>query len=99
MRTMSKNMDTAESTRERMVDETILSELEFYKEKVLLLERDIQSLLDEKEELIITRDELRHKNERLNEHLVALMRGLSGQADNYDSSLRYDVDALYLENR
>lgn len=93
-------MDTAESTRDRMIDETILSELEFYKEKVLLLERDLQSLLDEKEELIMTKDDLRLKNDRLNEHLVSLMRNLSGRTDSYDASLRhFDVDALYLENR
>ncbi|KAJ6219722.1 hypothetical protein RDWZM_005534 [Blomia tropicalis] len=90
-----------ETNRDRMVDETILGELEFYKGKVLLLERDIQSLLDEKEELVMTRDDLTLKNERLNEHLITLMRNLSGQGGNYSDSgsLSYDVDALYLENR
>lgn len=103
MRSMSKHMDSVviETNRDRMVDETILGELEFYKGKVLLLERDIQSLLDEKEELVMTRDDLTLKNERLNEHLITLMRNLSGQGGNYSDSgsLSYDVDALYLENR
>lgn len=103
MRSMSKNMDSLvhESNRDRMVDETILGELEFYKEKVLMHERDIQSLLEEKEELIVTRDDLTLKNARLNEHLLSMMRNLSNQSANYPdgNSLAFDVDALYLENR
>lgn len=84
-----------------MVDETILGELEFYKEKVLMHERDIQSLLEEKEELIVSRDDLTLKNARLNEHLLSMMRNLSNQSANYQdgNSLAFDVDALYLENR
>lgn len=103
MRSMSKNMDSLvlESNRDRMVDETILGELEFYKEKVLMHERDIQSLLEEKEELIVSRDDLTLKNARLNEHLLSMMRNLSNQSANYQdgNSLAFDVDALYLENR
>ena len=103
MRSMSKHIDsvTIESNRDRMIDVSILSEIEFFKDKVILLEGDIQSLLDEKEELIISRDDLRLKNDRLNQHLISLMRNLSGQRDNYieADTLSYDVDALYLENR
>ena len=102
MRSMTKHMDSVviESNRDRIVDESILGELEFYKEKVILLERDIQSLLDEKEELIVSRDEMSLKNDRLNEHLLSMMRNLSGQSGYTDgNSHSYDVDALYLENR
>jgi len=102
MRSMSKHMDSVviESNRDRLVDESILAELQLYKEKVMLLERDLQSVLDEKEELVIARDDLTLKNDRLNEHLISLMRNLSGHSQSYgDNSLTYDVDALYLENR
>lgn len=103
MRSMSKQMDTVaiESSRDRIIDENILNELEFYKDKVLLLERDCQSLLDEKEELILTKDDLQLKNQRLNEQLLGMMRNLSEQSGNYEdtNSLLFDVDSLYLENR
>lgn len=100
---MSKHMNSVviESNRDRIVDESILGELEFCKEKVMLLERDLQSVLDEKEELIVARDDLTLKNDRLNEHLLSLMRNLSGQSGSFPdgNSLSFDVDALYLENR
>ena len=103
MRSMSKHMNSVviESNRDRIVDESILGELEFCKEKVMLLERDLQSVLDEKEELIVARDDLTLKNDRLNEHLLSLMRNLSGQSGSFPdgNSLSFDVDALYLENR
>lgn len=101
---MSKHIGSAETNRqERVVDDTILSELEYYKGKVILLERDVQSLLDEKEELVIARDDLRLKKDHLNERLMSVMRNTPGTtaatATGDKGALSYDIDALYLENR
>lgn len=106
MRSMSKNMDSLvlESNRDRLVDETILGDLEYYKEKVKMMERDIQSLLEEKDELAEERDELTLKNDRLNERLMASIRSSnSGNADGGNGANSFDhpssSEALYLENR
>lgn len=103
---MSKNMDSLvlESNRDRLVDETILGDLEYYKEKVKMMERDIQSLLEEKDELAEERDELTLKNDRLNERLMASIRSSnSGNADGGNGANSFDhpssSEALYLENR
>lgn len=97
-----------ESNRDRLVDETILGDLEYYKEKVKMMERDIQSLLDEKDELAEERDELTLKNERLNERLLLTtttmrqqQQSSTAQADGNGASSSFDdaTDALYLENR
>lgn len=62
----------------------------------------MQSLLDEKEELIMSRDSYKMKVERLNERLNELLRGNnsttnSGQNEGHDRVV--DIDALILENR
>ncbi|XP_054159340.1 coiled-coil domain-containing protein 149-like [Oppia nitens] len=76
MRTMSQHIDSAayESRDRNNIDMNVIQELEFYKNKVVLLERDLQSVLDEKEELILSRDSYKLKVDRLNEKLNDLMR-------------------------
>lgn len=105
MRTMSQHIDSAAyESRDRNIDINIISELEFYKNKVILLERDLQSVLDEKEELILSRDSYKLKTDRLNEKLNNLMRSSYGDtnettgAQSEDNRI-VDIDSLFMENR
>ncbi|CAG2112883.1 unnamed protein product [Medioppia subpectinata] len=102
MRTMSQHIDSAayESRDVRNIDMNIISEMEFYKNKVILLERDLQSVLDEKEELILNRDSYKLKVDRLNEQLNGLMRsGYSTGGDTAEDNRIVDIDSLFMENR
>lgn len=112
MRSMTKQMTAVvalEATsrdldRGRMItmDTDIVGEMEFFKNKIGLLEREVQSLLMEKEQLLIGKTELILKNERLSQHLMKNRGGNGGvhQSDGQDAqSLLHDVDALYRENR
>ena len=102
MRTMSQHIDSAAyESRDRNIDINIINELEFYKNKVILLERDLQSVLDEKEELILSRDSYKLKVDRLNEKLNNLMRSSYGdttEPSNEDNRI-VDIDSLFMENR
>lgn len=55
------------------------------------LERDLQQVVDEKEELVTERDVYRLKYDRLNKELHYILKG--------DERRVLDVDALIMENR
>jgi hypothetical protein len=96
---MSQHIDSAAyESRDRNIDINIISELEFYKNKVILLERDLQSVLDEKEELILSRDSYKLKVDRLNEKLNNIMRSTCSSDANEDHRI-VDIDSLFMENR
>ena len=81
-------------------DLNLVEELEFFKNKVLLLERDLQSILDEKEELILSRDSYKLKMERLNEKLNQVLRTNNKSVSSDDNkSFLIDIDSMLMENR
>ena len=55
------------------------------------LERDLQQVLDEKEELVTERDVYKNKHERLNQELNYILKG--------DENRIVDIDALSMENK
>ena len=55
------------------------------------LSRDLQQVLDEKEELIMERDDYRHKYDRLNNELNYILKG--------DERRVLDIDSLIKENK
>lgn len=55
------------------------------------LTRDLQAVLDEKEELVNSRDQYQHKFERLNQHLNYILRG--------DQQVPVDIDGILMENK
>ena len=55
------------------------------------LERDLQTVLDEKEELVTERDVYKTKHERLNTELHYILKG--------DENRVVDIDALIMENK
>lgn len=69
----------------------LVTQLEAVRSKCQLLERDLQALLDEKEELVRSSDAYRHKVDRLNLQLNLVLRG--------EGHVPVDVDALITENR
>lgn len=71
--------------------EGLVKHLEVVRHKCLLLERDLQALFDEKEELVTARDAYRHKFERLNQQLNCILRG--------DQHTTVDIDGVLMENR
>lgn len=71
--------------------EGLVKQLEVVRHKCLLLERDLQALFDEKEELVTARDAYRHKFERLNQQLNCILRG--------DQHTTVDIDGVLMENR
>ena len=81
-------------------DLNLVEELEFFKNKVLLLERDLQSILDEKEELILSRDSYKLKMERLNEKLNQVLRtNNKSVSSDENKSFLIDIDSMLMENR
>lgn len=71
--------------------ETAVKLLENQKLKCLQLTRDLQAVLDEKEELVTARDAYRHKFERLNKQLNYMLRG--------NEKTHVDIDGILMENR
>ncbi len=55
------------------------------------LERDLQQVLDEKEELVTERDVFKTKFERLNQELNYILKG--------EENRIVDIDALVMENK
>ena len=99
MRTMSQHIDSAAyESRDRNIDMNMITELEFFKNKVILLERDLQSVLDEKEELILSRDSYKLKVERLNHKLSQVMDSGTDTKSAADDTI-VDIDSLFMENR
>ncbi|CAN7997620.1 unnamed protein product [Ixodes hexagonus] len=71
----------------------LVTQLEAVRSKCLLLERDLQAVLDEKEELVRSSDAYRRKVDRLNLQLNLALRGEG------PDHVPVDVDALITENR
>ncbi|GLH03201.1 Uncharacterized protein GBIM_09100 [Gryllus bimaculatus] len=71
--------------------EELVQQLEIMNVKCTQMEADLQSVLDEKEELVTERDAYKCKVHRLNHELNTLMKG--------DGKNIVDVDALVMENR
>ncbi|WAR22289.1 CC149-like protein [Mya arenaria] len=71
--------------------EQLVQKLESSNEKYVQLERDLQTVLDEKEELVTARDVYRNKYERLNTELTYILKG--------DENRLLDIDALIMENK
>ncbi|XP_053201428.1 serine/threonine-protein kinase pakA-like [Panonychus citri] len=80
--------------------ESLVAQLEMIKQRNCLLEKDMQSLLDEKEELIMIRDAYKAKAERLNGRLNNLLREQSDDqsGDNINDTKTVDIDSLINEN-
>ncbi|XP_014664106.1 PREDICTED: coiled-coil domain-containing protein 149-like isoform X2 [Priapulus caudatus] len=70
--------------------EDLVSQLEASREQYCLLERDLQTVLDEKEELVTERDAYKHKVDRLNRELNYVLQG--------DEKRIVDIDSLTMEN-
>ncbi|KAL4231693.1 hypothetical protein ACF0H5_009271 [Mactra antiquata] len=71
--------------------EALVQKLESSNEQYLQLERDLQTVLDEKEELVTERDVYKTKYERLNQELNYILKG--------DENRVVDIDALVMENK
>lgn len=89
----------AESTMssQGLVDEAILEQLESFRNKVLLMERDLQLILEEKEELICSRDGYKRKVQRLNQQLNQLLNSKTDQIQEGKNSI-LDIDSVVTEN-
>lgn len=86
----SSEEETSLGSQDRLA---LVTQLEAVRSKCLLLERDLQAVLDEKEELVRSSDAYRHKVDRLN---LQLNLALRGEGPDY---VPVDVDALITENR
>ncbi|CAH1258328.1 CCDC149 [Branchiostoma lanceolatum] len=71
--------------------EDLVKQLEEARERTEVLERDVQALSDEKEEMSSERNFHRDRAERLNEELNYILRG--------DEKRIVDIDALRMENK
>lgn len=71
--------------------EDLVQQLEAQREKYLQLERDLQQVLDEKEEQETEREAYKTKYERLNTELNFILKG--------DENRILDIDALVMENK
>jgi len=69
--------------------EELIQELEETKASVKELQNDLQSVIDEKEELVTERDAYRCKVHRLNHQMSVLLKGSSA----------IDIDSLVMENK
>ncbi|KAK3771305.1 hypothetical protein RRG08_024381 [Elysia crispata] len=71
--------------------EALVKELEASREEIRQMQRDLQQVLDEKEDLETERDAYRTKHERLNTELNYILGG--------DDKRIVDIDALNMENK
>lgn len=71
--------------------EDLVKQLEAAREQTVQLERDLQQVIDEKQELVTERDAYRHKYGRLNTELNYILKG--------DEKGVVDIDALIMENK
>ncbi|KAI1287317.1 Coiled-coil domain-containing protein [Halotydeus destructor] len=71
--------------------EDVVTQLETFRSRIQLMERDLQCVLDEKEELILSRDEYKAKVDRLNKRLSDTLRsganGWRGKKGGHDGRL------------
>ncbi|XP_033729980.1 coiled-coil domain-containing protein 149-like, partial [Pecten maximus] len=70
--------------------ENLVQQLEASRDEFIQLERDLQQVIDEKEELVNERDVYKNKYERLNTELNYILKG--------DEKRVVDLDALIMEN-
>ena len=105
MRTLTKQMDAVavEAANERnLLVETLNNEIEFYKQKLTLIEQENERLKEDKDKLVVEKEDERTKNRELNQHLLELMRNITAKDANERNAateLSADLDALFLENR
>lgn len=71
--------------------ENLVKQLEAVRQKCFMLEKDLQAVLDEKEELVTARDAYCHKVDRLNYQLNCMLRE--------DKDKIVDIDAILMDNR
>ncbi|KAF8770781.1 coiled-coil domain-containing protein 149-like isoform X1 [Argiope bruennichi] len=71
--------------------EALVKQLEIQKIKCMQLTQDLEAVLDEKEELITSRDQYIHKYERLNQQMNYILRG--------DQQKPVDIDGVLMENK
>ncbi|GFS88299.1 coiled-coil domain-containing protein 149 [Nephila pilipes] len=71
--------------------EALVKQLEVQKLKCMQLTQDLEAVLDEKEELITSRDQYVHKYERLNQQMNYILRG--------DRQKPVDIDGVLMENK
>ncbi|GBN13329.1 Coiled-coil domain-containing protein 149 [Araneus ventricosus] len=71
--------------------EALVKQLEVQKIKCMQLTQDLEAVLDEKEELITSRDQYIHKYERLNQQMNYILRG--------DQQKPVDIDGVLMENK
>ncbi|KAK7110983.1 hypothetical protein V1264_014772 [Littorina saxatilis] len=71
--------------------EDLVKQLEASREQTLQLERDLQQVIDEKQELVTERDAYRQKYDRLNTELNYILKG--------DEKGVVDIDALIMNNK
>ncbi|XP_074604729.1 coiled-coil domain-containing protein 149-like [Brevipalpus obovatus] len=76
---------------------SLVTQLELIKNRNSMLERDVQSLLDEKEELIVSRDAYKAKVERLNERLNNLLVDSSNCDEQTAEKIRENFKTLDIE--
>lgn len=103
------NCDHQQRLMDYELNKNLLNELEFLKEKILILERDLQTLLMEKDELQLSRHELQEKNDQLNQRIISMMKLMpNSNVNNTEIGTQHqqqqqqqsnDLDALYMENR
>jgi hypothetical protein len=74
----------------------VVDQLETFRNRVTLMERDLQVILDEKEELILSRDSYKRKSDRLNRKLNDLLRRPSGETKTTPTPI--DIDSMEREN-
>ena len=65
--------------------------ISYYLFQYLQLERDLQTVLDEKQEYVTERDAYKTKYDRLNQELNYILKG--------DEKRIVDIDALVMENK
>lgn len=80
--------------RDQRTMEEVVAQLETFRNRVTLMEQDLQSILDEKEDLIMSRDAYKRKVERLNLKLNELLR----RRPSDDGGVHVDIDSLEAEN-
>lgn len=71
--------------------EDLVRQLETSREEYLQLERDLQTVLDEKQEFVTERDAYKTKYDRLNQELNYILKGNENRI--------VDIDALVMENK
>ncbi|OTF74763.1 hypothetical protein BLA29_012413 [Euroglyphus maynei] len=99
-----ENVNCGQQQQRQLLDElnrNLYTEIEYLKEKIILLEKDIQTLMDEKNLLKLSKQELQRKNQQLlsllmNEKCSNMEIGFIKQIATNDD----DFDPIvHLENR